>query len=128
MGTKFAHVYATLTICYLEVKLYEKVTMIFGNTFGDYFTSNWKRFLDDCFITLTKSGSDLEILHSILNDLHKDISFSLQFNNQEQAFLDVLLENREGKIISITKKQIVSNTCCFTLATLGIPRSIFHII
>ena len=34
MGTKFAPVYATLTIVYLELKLYEKVT------FGDYFTSN----------------------------------------------------------------------------------------
>ena len=41
MGTKFAPVYATLTIGYLEVKLYEKVTMIFGNTFRDYFTSDW---------------------------------------------------------------------------------------
>ena len=31
MGIKFASVYAELTIGYLEVKLYEKVTMIFGN-------------------------------------------------------------------------------------------------
>ena len=33
-----------------------------------------------------------------MNDLHKDVSFTLQFNNQEQAFLDVLVKNREGKI------------------------------
>ena len=47
MGTKFAPIYATLTFGYLEVKLYEKVTEVFGDEFGNYFVTNWKRFLDD---------------------------------------------------------------------------------
>ena len=55
MGTKFAPVYATLSIGHLEVKLYEKVTEVFGNEFGKYFITSWKRFLDDCFIPWTKS-------------------------------------------------------------------------
>ena len=40
MGTKFAPIYATLTIRYIEVKLYEKVTEIFGDEFGNYFVTN----------------------------------------------------------------------------------------
>ena len=98
MGTKFAPVYATLSIGHLEVKLYEKVTEVFGNEFGKYFITSWKRFLDDCFIPWTKSVRDLETLHNFLNNLHIDINFTLQFSSTEQPFLDVLVKNRDGKI------------------------------
>ena len=94
MGTKFAPVYATLSIGHLEVKLYEKVTEVFGNEFGKHFITSWKRFLDDCFIPWTKSVGDLETLHNILNNLRIDINFS----STEQPFLDVLVKNRDGKI------------------------------
>ena len=97
-GTKFAPIYATLTIGYLEVKLDEKLTEVFGDEFGNYFVTNWKRFLDDCFIPWTKTVSDLESLHNILNNLHIDIKFTLQFSNTEQSFLDILVKNRDGKI------------------------------
>ena len=50
MGTKFAPIYATLTVGYLEEKLYKEIEMYFGSEFGTYFINNWKRFLDDCFI------------------------------------------------------------------------------
>ena len=92
MGTKFAPIYSTLTIGYLEVKLYEKVKQVFGDEFGLYVISNWKRFLDDCFVPWTKSVSDLQTLHEILNNLHRDINFTLQFSNTEQSFLDVLIK------------------------------------
>ena len=102
--------------------------MISGNTFGDSFTSNWKRFLDNCVIPWTKSSSDLEILHSILIDLHKDISFTLQFNNQEQAFLDVLVKNREGKIETDiyhketdSKQYLLFYSCCRRHTKINIP-------
>ena len=98
-GTKFAPIYATLTIGYLQVKLYEKVTEVFGDEFGNYFVTNLKRFLDDCFIPWTKTVlSDLESLHNVLNNLHIDIKVTLQFSNTEQSFLDVLIKNRNGKI------------------------------
>ena len=48
MGTKFAHVYATLVVGYLEEKLYSKIE----SDFALYFMNNWKRFLGDCFIHL----------------------------------------------------------------------------
>ena len=81
MGTKFVPVYATLSIGHQEVKLYEKVSEDFGNEFGKYFITSWKRFLDDCFILWTKSVRDLETLHNILNNLHIDINFTLQFSS-----------------------------------------------
>ena len=59
---------------------------------------NWKRFFDDFFIPWTQSSTDLEILHNILNNLHSDICFILQFSNTEQSFLDVLVKNNLGKL------------------------------
>ena len=76
MVTKFEPIYATLTVGYLEEKLYKEIEMYFGLEFGTYFINNWKRFLDDCFIPWTKSVKDLEQLHSILNNLHKDLNFT----------------------------------------------------
>ena len=72
--------------------------MHFGSEFGTYFISNWKRFLDDCFIPWTQSVKDLEQLHSILNNLHKDLNSSLEYSGAQQSFLDVLVKNQCGKI------------------------------
>ena len=55
MITKFAPVYATPTIGYIEIKPYKKVTEVFGNGLGQTFKTNWKRFIDDCFVPWTKS-------------------------------------------------------------------------
>ena len=60
MGTKFATVYATLTIGYIEIKLYKKVAEVFMNEFGQNFLTNWIRFLDDNFVPWTKSVHEFE--------------------------------------------------------------------
>ena len=80
------------------------------------------------FIIYNRLSSDIKILHSILNDLHKDISFTLQFNNQQQAFLDVLVKNREGKIeIDIyyketdSKQYLLFNSCHPRHTKINIP-------
>ena len=107
MGTKFAPTYATLSIAYLEVKLYERVNTECGEEYTGYFKQYWKRFLDDCFIPWTRSETDLDKLHFIillsppflyLNSLHPDIKFTKEYSNKEQAFLDVLLKNEKGHI------------------------------
>ena len=49
-GTKFAPVYATLVVSYLEEKLYNEIKSSFEHDFSSFFIDNWKRFLDDCFI------------------------------------------------------------------------------
>ena len=98
MGTKFAPTYATLTIAYLEIKLYEKVKTEFGQEFSDYFKIYWKRFLDDCFIPWTRSETELNKLHVMLNSLHPDIKFTKEYSSGEQAFLDVMVRNTNGHI------------------------------
>ncbi len=98
MGTKFAPIYATLAIAYLEERLYIDIKTHFGDTFGNYFEKYWKRFLDDCFIPWTRPVTDLTILHDVLNNLHTDINFTKECSPNEQAFLDVLVKNTEGII------------------------------
>ena len=93
MGTKFAPVYATLVIGYLEETLYRKVANEFGQQFGEYFMKFWNRFLDDCFVPWTRSLNDLNRLHYILNSLHPSINFTIEYSKKELPFLDVLVKN-----------------------------------
>ena len=50
MGTKFAPVDATLTIGYLEEKLFNRIENDYDADFQHFFKAYWKQFLDDCFI------------------------------------------------------------------------------
>ena len=84
MGTKFAPVYATLTIGYLEENIYQEINTLFGKDFGTYFMTNWKRFLDDCFVPWTKSSEDLATLHTTVKQNYIKISdahFSITIRN-----------------------------------------------
>lgn len=63
-----------------------------------YFEKYWKRFLDDCFILWTKSLTELNTFHDILNNLHVDIKFTIEFSSEKQPFLDVLVKQVEGNI------------------------------
>ena len=78
MGTNFAPVYATLVIRYLEETLYRKVSSEFGQQFGQYFMKFWNRFLDDCFVSWTRSLNDLNPLHYTRNSLHPRINFTIE--------------------------------------------------
>ena len=98
MGTKFAPVYATLVIGYLEEKLYKQIHEKYGSQYAEEFIHNWKRFLDDCFIPWTKSKSDLLELNNLLNNLHPDIKFTMEYSNVQQPFLDVLVKRENTKI------------------------------
>ena len=55
VGTKFAPIYATLVLGYLEETLYRKVEDVFDLNFKTYIEENFKRFLDGCFILFRKS-------------------------------------------------------------------------
>ena len=98
MGTKFAPVYATLTIGYLEEKLLNIIEKDYDADFQHFFITYWKRFLDDCFIPWTKSEAELKTFHGILNNLHKDIKFTIQSSPNEQPFLDVMVQNKDGRL------------------------------
>ena len=98
MGTKFAPVYATLAIGFLEEKLYTAMETVYDIEYQQYLKKYWKRFLDDCFVPWTKSEDELKTFHSVLNNLHKDINFTLEYGFIEQPFLDVMVRNKAGKI------------------------------
>ena len=92
MGTKVAPTYASLTIGYLEKKLYSKIREEYGTTFAENFIKIWKRFLDDCFIMWSHPEDMLHNLHNILNNLDTHIKFTLEFDPQQLPFLDCYVE------------------------------------
>ena len=98
MGTKFAPTYATLVLAYLEEKLYVQTEIKYGKEFARYIKDNWKRFLDDCFILWTKGEENLKTFHSILNELHSDLKFTIEYSNERLPFLDVLLIKSNNRI------------------------------
>lgn len=131
MGTKFAPVYATLTIGFLEETLYQKVSNDFGNQFGEYFMKFWNRFLDDCFVPWTRSVTDLHRLHQILNSLHPDIKFTIEYSQIELPFLDVLVKKTGSKIDTDiyykptdSQQYLIFNSCHPKHIKLSIPYSL----
>ena len=45
-----------------------------------------------------ESEEELKTFHYILNNLHDDINFTLEYDQKEQPVLDVMVRNKEGKI------------------------------
>ena len=70
----------------------------YGSQYAEEFKHNWKRFLDDCFISCAKSKSDLLELNNLLNNLHPDIKFTMEYSNVQRPFLDVLVKRENAKI------------------------------
>ena len=97
MGTKFAPIYATLVLAYLEEKLYEQVEKEFDSNFRKYIEDNFKRFLDDCFIIFTRSDEELKKFHNLLNTLNFIIKFTIEKSRSRLSFLDTLvtIHNRQ---------------------------------
>ena len=98
MGTKFAPFYARLVLAYLEEKMYEKSEEDFNQTFRSYLETNFKRFLDDCFLIFNQQEKDLDNFHLLLNSLHPSIKYSIDKNRKQISFLDTLIINNNGKV------------------------------
>ena len=64
---------------------------------GEHMKTNWKRFLDDCFMIWFKSELDLKSFHNFLNDLHPDMKFTIESSEKQLPFLDVLVK-KQGTI------------------------------
>ena len=63
MGTKFAPVYVTLVLAYLEETMYNQSETAFDSDFRAYLESNFKRYLYDCFMIFTRTEQELEKFH-----------------------------------------------------------------
>lgn len=95
MGTKMAPSYATLVLGYLENKLYSEVADIMGREIGHYVYTNWRRFLDDCYIKGPYGGNKLEQLQHILNSLDSNIQLTGETSCKELPFLDVMIRKEK---------------------------------
>ena len=91
MGTKVAPIYATLVLGFLEEKLYRIVEHQKGIAFANFVRDQWRRYLDDCFISWQRSMDDLVYFYRTLNSLHNDIVFKMQTSEYQLPFLDVMV-------------------------------------
>ncbi len=93
IGTKMAPIYATLVLGYLELKLYAQFEQMFGPEGKEYIVKNFKRFLDDVFCLWDNDKfDDVTILFNMINDLDPNIKFTIEKNNSQIAFLDILVK------------------------------------
>jgi len=112
MGTIFAPTYATLTMGYLELKLYDVCLRSFGPTVKKLVYENWSRFLDDCEILLDKTLITPEQLLEILNSLHNEIQFTMEYSDTEIPFLDILIKRgKNGIILDLYRKPTDTQRC-----------------
>ena len=99
-GTTVAPTYATLTIAFLEVELYSRIRILYGDAICKYFIENWKRFLDDCFILWKKSFGDFQNILNILNNLDPSINFTCEQSDTGLSFLNLYMYKDNGSIKS----------------------------
>ena len=93
-----APTYANLTMGYLEVLLYDKLSTHYDEGTTKYIIDNFKRYLDDVFILWQLSHDDKEKFHEILNRLHPDIKFTCERNGNKIPLLDILVTKIGNKI------------------------------
>lgn len=91
MWTKMAPTYATLTLGYLEEKMYEKARRQFDHQTTQNIKNGWKRYLDDCFIIWNESDANLTVFLDIVNNLDPNINFTLDESAICIPYLDVLI-------------------------------------
>ena len=75
MGTKVAPVYATLTLGYLEQKLYQRVRSDFTENVYHNFRKYYLRYLDDVLIIFDDSKLPIETIGNLLNDMNAELNF-----------------------------------------------------
>ena len=91
MGTKVAPTYATLTLGFLEHKLHSEICTLWGKEIATNIQSNWKRFLDDCFILWDYDDDKLSDFFCLLNQMNSDIQFTIETDEKQIPFLDVMV-------------------------------------
>ena len=102
MGTKMAPTYTTLIRAYLRENLYEIIGKKCNNIKTEFIWS-WKRYLDDCFIFWKCPWENINELYNLLQNLHphqKKKKFTMEHSFKELLFLDILIKNENGQIIT----------------------------
>ncbi|XP_036356694.1 uncharacterized protein LOC118762276 [Octopus sinensis] len=70
MGTRVAPTFANLVMAYLEVQISEHARLKFGENFQKYLLTNWKCYLDDCFILWLHNIEQLTEFKNLINSIN----------------------------------------------------------
>lgn len=65
-----------------------------------YIKEKWKRFLKDYFIFCTKATTDLNKFHDIINSLHESIKSTVEYDEKQLSFLDIVIIKEVINIIT----------------------------
>lgn len=98
MGTKMAPVYATLTLGYLEYKMYDTIKRNYNFQLHNFFVDNYFRYLDDVMLIYDKDQMSISEISALLNDMNVDLKFKLESHGDQINFLDISIYNNQGKI------------------------------
>ncbi|NQY54618.1 MAG: GIY-YIG nuclease family protein [Campylobacteraceae bacterium] len=90
-GTIVAPTYSTLALAYLEIILEQKLSEKYSEEICAYIVQNWKRYLDDGFISWKRNFGDIKIFMNILNSLDENINFTYEVNEDKISYLNVLV-------------------------------------
>ena len=91
MGSKMSPNYSTLTLGYLEQKLYQHLNHLWGQDTSNQIKHKWKRYLDDCFIIWDLGEDKLNTFINIINNLNPHLKFTIEKNDHNIAFLDIMV-------------------------------------
>ena len=100
MGTKIALTYATQNITYSEENLYKIIGKKDSTNIKIDFIRSWKRYLDDYIIFWKYPGTNINDSHNLLQNQQPKIKFTILHNFKEQLFLNILITNQNGRIIT----------------------------
>lgn len=98
MGTKVAPAYAHLVMSFLEIKLFELCSNIFGQENTNSIRQHYYRYLDDIFVIWDSTYGDVHQFLNVIQNLHPSFTFTYEMNPYALHFLDVLVQQINGII------------------------------
>ena len=91
MGSSISPTLASLTIAYLEEKMYTRLERDYDLAYRQYVEDNLKRFIDDCFMLWKRKYGDYNNLFNVLNNMDDKIEYTMDTSDTKLPFLDVMV-------------------------------------
>ena len=89
METKMAPMYATLTLGFLERKLYSTIHNNYNFDIFNNFIQYYFRYLDDILVLYDKEALPVNEIVNLLNNIWPDLKFKLENSAEAVYFLDI---------------------------------------
>lgn len=89
MGTKCAPTYATLTLGFLEERLYGTIGKYYPDDVSTFFQKNYFRYLDDILIIFDDNKMSLDDISFNLNNMNDNLKFKCEAAGHTVNFLDI---------------------------------------